>query len=303
MIHIFIINTLVAPPRYGDTIKEMLSDSNIKYYVFNTSKKGMEGDIAERMIRFFEGEKLRFYCIGGSGTFRNVVNKAIDYQDAEFAFCPYGATNDFLKVFGEDEAYFKDLNNLINGNVVDIDYIKTNHGVAVNTVSFGTDAEYSKYVKASGEFEIFGKKIAYAIPYVRAILKSLKQRVTITCNGESVTDYLSEAIIGNGYVLGGGIKFSDKFDYRDGKLSHIFIFNKSRIQLTSLLFKLVAGKLNEVLDKVITGELTECDIRTEDGEGMPVNFDGEFVDGDSYWHIEIVEKGLKFIVPKMIKID
>ncbi|MDO4965870.1 MAG: diacylglycerol kinase family protein [Lachnospiraceae bacterium] len=303
MIHIFIINTLVAPPRYGDAIKEMLSDSNIKYYVFNTSKKGMEGDIAERMIRFFEGEKLRFYCIGGSGTFRNVVNKAIDYQDAEFAFCPYGATNDFLKVFGEDEAYFKDLNNLINGNVVDIDYIKTNHGVAVNTVSFGTDAEYSKYVMTSEEFEVLGKKLAFALPFFRAIFSSKKQRVTITYNGISVSDYISEAIIGNGYVLGGGIKFSDKFDYRDGKLSYTFIFNKSRLQLTRLLFKLVGGKLNEVLDEVITGEITECDLRTEDGKDIFVNFDGELVDADNYWHMEIVERGLKFIVPKMIEIN
>ena len=302
MIHIFIINTLVAPPKFADMLKEQLSKRSIRYYVFSTSKKGMEKDIAKRLLKFFEGEKIRFYCCGGSGTFRNVVSSAIEYGDVEFAFCPLGTTNDFLKVFGKDKIYFNDIDNLIDGNVEQIDYINTNHGIAINTVSWGADAEYSKFIEKTDEYVIFGKTIAFWLPFLKALTKVSKRKMTISFNGEVISDTISEAIIGNGFVLGGYMKFTDKYDYRDGKLSHIFFFNKTRLQLSKYFILLVQNRLKDAKKAAISGEAQCYDIHIEDNNDFFINFDGEVVQGSDTLHIEVVNKGLKFVIPKMIQV-
>ena len=63
---------------------------------------------------------------------RNMLNGLDDFSNVEVAFFPCGMTNDFLKVLGGEEP-FKNIDALINGKTVPVDYIKTNYGVAINT--------------------------------------------------------------------------------------------------------------------------------------------------------------------------
>ena len=108
MVHIFVINSMIAPADFSQNLRASLAKhDNLQYHVFNTSGAGMEEDIVRRMIRYFEGQQLRFYCCGGSGTMRNILQGAEGNDNIEFAFCPLGRTNDFLKVFGEEIELFK----------------------------------------------------------------------------------------------------------------------------------------------------------------------------------------------------
>lgn len=51
------------------------------------------------------------------------------------AFYPCGLTNDFIKCFSGKEKRFHQIEELINGDVISVDYIQTNGSVALNTLS------------------------------------------------------------------------------------------------------------------------------------------------------------------------
>ena len=88
-----------------------------------------------------------------------------DFSNLEFAFYPKGFTNDFLKVFGKDEYLFKDMDELIEGKVVNIDYIKTNHGNCLNTFSLGLDTEQVLRMEQFRDSSILGKNVPYVFGF------------------------------------------------------------------------------------------------------------------------------------------
>ena len=144
MTHIFIVNPYAGEKTFADDLRRKLKEiKNLKYFVFNTKRAGDEEALVRRILHIFQDEELRFYCCGGSGTMRNMLNGFDDLEKAEIAFFPCGLTNDFLKVFGENEARFHQIEELIEGDVIQVDYIRTNHGVALNQFSTGLDSSHA----------------------------------------------------------------------------------------------------------------------------------------------------------------
>ena len=110
MIHIFIVNPYAGKGAFADDLRLKLSRiEGLNYFVFSTRYKGHETELVKEIQDIFENEKLRFYCCGGSGTMRNMLNGFEKLDDAEIAFFPCGLTNDFLKMFDKDEARFHDI--------------------------------------------------------------------------------------------------------------------------------------------------------------------------------------------------
>ena len=113
MTHIFIINPFAGHQTFADDLRTKLAKvKNLDYFVFNTRYKGYETELVRKILHIFEGEKLRFYCCGGSGTMRNMLNGFDSLDDVEVAFFPCGLTNDFLKNFGKDESRFHNIEEL-----------------------------------------------------------------------------------------------------------------------------------------------------------------------------------------------
>ena len=302
MVHIFIINSLVVDKKVSDNLRRHLEKRNdIKWFAFNTSHTGMETEITQKMIQFFDGEKIRFYCCGGSGTVRNVMHGTGDYKDVEIAFYPCGSTNDFLKVYGEDQKLFNDIDNLIDGRVEKIDYIKTNYGVALNTLSLGIDSQLSYYLTDASEYSIFGNAVPYFIAYMKAIVKMRPRMLNIQVADKTYNDNISEMIVANGCVLGGGLYIAESANFKDGLLEYFIAPNASSIGLLKIILKMMNKKTEEVKKEVIFGEMSVMEIRSEDEKSITFNLDGEIVRGGSYWKIEAVKKGMSFIVPHGVK--
>ena len=182
MLHIFIINPFAGRKTFADDLRiKLASIKGLDYFVFNTRYAGYETELVKKIQHIFQGEKLRFYCCGGSGTMRNMLNGFDDLSTAEVAFFPCGLTNDFLKMFGENEAKFRNIEELINGDVIEIDYIKTNHGVSLNTLSTGLD---SNSVSKMNDFRILrfiGNDVPYTISTLYSIFvsKTLEYEISI----------------------------------------------------------------------------------------------------------------------------
>ncbi len=303
MIHIFIINPFAGNKTFADDLRTKLSAiSDLNYFVFNTRYAGYETELVKKIQHIFQGDELRFYCCGGSGTMRNMLAGFDDLSKAEVAFFPCGLTNDFLKMFGEDEQRFHQIEELINGDVIKVDYIRTDHGVSLNTLSTGLD---SNCVDKMNEYRILrfvGEEVPYFVSTIYSIFVSKTLDYEVTLDDEIFTGRFAEIFIGNGCVFGGNMFFAEHTCVDDGKAIYRLSGNKRGIPLLPTLTALTGKKYDKVKKLMRHGECSRIKIRRTDSSPFTVNLDGDLIKNITECNAEIVHKGLSFVVPKGVRV-
>lgn len=304
MIHLFIVNSKAGVGGVSRRLHEQLKKiEGIRYYVFHTSSNKHADQLVEEILPFFEGEdELRFYACGGSGTMQSMLNGFKSFDNVEIAFFPYGLTNDFMKMFGNDISAFQEIKNLIEGDVVKVDYIKTNHGIALNTVSTGIDADVCRKMAEYSNLGVFGSQVPYLLGMLYGIFAGKPKEYEYSFDGQLQTRQVSEIIFGNGQVLGGSLHFGSTANFRDGIASTCLIPKNRGFGLLPVLMALSSNK-RKMIQKLCTLEnASKFTVRTTDGSNIYMNLDGEIVDKYNDWEAEIVKQGLSFVVPKGVSI-
>ncbi|MGN0160252.1 MAG: diacylglycerol/lipid kinase family protein [Lachnospiraceae bacterium] len=303
MIHIFIVNPYAGQKTFADDLRlKLKSIENLNYFVFNIRRAGDEKNLVKRVLHIFQDEKLRFYCCGGSGTMRNMLEGFDDLEKAEVAFFPCGLTNDFLKVFGENESRFHRIEELIEGDVIEVDYIKTNHGVALNTFSVGMD---SKNVEGFETYRIssaFGEQVPYYLALLYSVFFSKNVDYEVYLDDEKVEGRFAEVFWGNGYVLGGNLFLAEKACVTDGKAAYLIVPDQRGIKLLQTILIAQKNDFNRLKNRVYCGMSRNIRIRRKDGQPFMMNLDGELISGSEEWTARIVRKGLHLVVPKGVSL-
>ena len=305
MVHIFIINSHAGNTKFSAGLRRHLAEkyADLNYYIFHTRKARDERYLINEVLNLFGSERLRVYCCGGSGTISNAIYGIEDFSNLEFAFYPKGFTNDFLKVFGKDEHLFKDIDELIEGKVINVDYIKTNHGNCLNTFSLGLDSEQVMRMEQFRDSSILGKNVPYAFGFAYAVLFSRPEELEILIEGkEKIIGATPEMFFGNGGVIGGKLWFDDGPDITDG-LGHLFVYKRiGKLKLMRTLLKLTRKDTGPSDMKRFDGFVSEITIKRRDGASLRVDFDGELQEPQKEWTAKIIKCGLPFVVPKGVNI-
>lgn len=306
MIHIFIINSHAGNTKFSADLRKHLSEKyvDLNYYIFHTRKVWDERKLIKEVIDLFGNENLRVYCCGGSGTISNAIYGIEDFSRLEFAFFPKGFTNDFLKVFGKNEQLFKNIDELIDGKVVNIDYIKTNHGNCLNSFSLGLDSEQVMRTGQFRDMSILGKNIPYALGFAYAVFSSGTEELDILIDGkERIVGDSSELFFGNGGVIGGKLWFDTAPNIFDGLGRMVICKRIRKFTLIRELLKLSGKKPGTDDIKRYDGYVSEISIKRRDGEAFRLDFDGELQEPQVEWTAKIVKCGLPFVVPKGVDIE
>lgn len=302
MLHIFIINPFAGDKTFADDLRTKLSSiEGLDYFVFNTRYAGYETELVRKILHIFNGEKLRFYCCGGSGTMRNMLNGFDDFSKVEIAFFPCGLTNDFLKMFGESAQRFEQIEELIYGDVIDIDYIKSNYGVSLNTLSTGLDSNCLKKMDDFRLFRVISKDLPYSIATVYSIFVSKTEEYELTLNGETRTGKFAEIFVGNGSIFGGSLYFAERTCINDGKAIYSIVGNKRGFGLLKVMLALTGKKYDKYPELMDLGEVDRIRFRRADGQPFSINQDGDIINDVTECEAEIVHKGMRFVVPKGVK--
>lgn len=299
MIHIFIINSHAGNSSFSVDLRSHLATrTDIDHYIFHTRQGHTEKELVEEVLELFEDEYIRIYSCGGSGTFCNIMNGIKDFSKVELAFYPMGLTNDFLKSFGKDEKYFRDIDALIDGSTIDIDYIKTNHGVCLNTFSTGLDLVQVQKTDDFRSTSVFGKKVPYLLGFLYAIAISKPDELEILYGDGKCIGRFSQVFFGNGGVIGGTLWFEKEPDFKDGKGFLTLFRKKNSFEMIHILNFLSRQKTEKISQTAETGYYPEITIRRRDGIPIKIDFDGELQEPQQEWTARIVPKGLKFVIPK-----
>ncbi len=303
VVHIFVINTKAGKGGFSTQLRNHLAKrDDIKYYIMHT--RGVRGEIEliKDVFSLFEGERIRIYSCGGSGTLCNILNGIPNFENVEVACFPKGLTNDFLKNFGADRNRFGNIDELIDGDVVNIDYIKTNHGVCLNTFSIGLDSILVKKVEEYRATSVFGRRTPYTLGFLYSVFLSKSEEYIIKADDVEIEGVFPQVFFGNGGTIGGSLCFEEHSKINDGMGLFAFFLDKGIFARILVFGRLVRKKKQNDSKYTDFRYAQKIELRRKDNTPICMDFDGELQAAETVWTAEIVKEGLQFVVPKGVKV-
>ena len=203
-----------------------------------------------------------------------------------------------LKAFREKEELFKNIDSLIDGSIMKVDYIRTNHGVCLNTFSIGLDSVLVKKKDDFSSTRIFGSSAPYTLGFLYSVFMSKADEYEVILDDKRFTGKFSEIFFGNGGCIGGTLWFELAPNVTDGLGFYSIFTEKKSFQMLPILNTLAQKKTDKVKQLSECGYSKTITIRRTDGMSFRMDFDGELQPGFPEWKAEIVHEGISFVVPK-----
>ena len=241
-----------------------------------------------------QGGPLRVYACGGDGTLNEVVNGAAGREHVAVTHCPMGSGNDFLRIFGQDAARFRQLDQLLDGPQTAMDLIDCNGRLSLNVCSVGFDARIGFGAADFKKLPMVSGTAAYQLSALRTIIKGIHLPYQVEIDGETMPGERFTLLCAcNGRYYGGGFNPSPTAMPDDGVLEFIVIPAVSRLTVLALIKKFARGKIGEIPQAILRrGRAMNviCDRKTA------VNVDGELVEGQQI-SIALSKEKVRFFYP------
>ncbi len=296
MVHVFIVNPEHSAPDFYNQLRDRLARiPDLTYYVFTTGVAGDETELARTVENIFEGEQLRIYCCGNTTSARNVLDGISDVSKIELAIVPEEPVQ-YLSAIGDMDG-FKDVEALIDGKVMHVDYLRTNHGIALNSVSFGLDAYICKVHDSIDSLRIFGRIIPWLISVLYSLIVSPNVLLNLEFGGRDQVRRVTSLYLGNVPVVYGGLRYSDNNDVTDGAATLRGIYRPEFFSRFMYYFRIFRGIPARYPDKhYIDRQVESIKVRHVNGQPVLCSLDSKLFAAPE-WRIEVVKQGLRLVVP------
>ena len=305
MKHLFIVNPVAGGKDRTEEVaaaaQAVLGPAGLEYEVYVT-KAPMD---AVDKIRADAAvcDDLRVFACGGDGTLNECVNGAALLPNVSVTCYPYGTGNDFIKVFGDEaeRGRFRDLRQLVYGEIRKFDLIETCGRYSVNICSVGADARIGTDVHKYSSIPVLGAgPMAYVTSLVVNVFKGLNQHVKVRCGDFEYEGQSAIVTACNGQYYGGG--FRPSVDARpDSRNLEFFIVKEVKLhEFVGLIGKYSKGNWREIPEDKLY-HVVGNHIEIETPEPVVVNVDGEALYSD-HINFTLVPAAVNFIVPKGLKL-
>lgn len=188
-------------------------EKNITYALYITNKPGHATEIARDLT--VNGGTI--VALGGDGTFHEVLNGIVDLENTTLGFIPSGRGNDFSRSLGCSLDPIKALEDILRGEIRNIDFIQIKDKRCLNVAGTGLDIDVLERVAGKT-----GK-----ITYLTSLLYCLRHfdpyHISMTIDGVTTEYDCIMAGVCNGGIFGGNIPLSPVSKIDDGKLDVIAI--------------------------------------------------------------------------------
>lgn len=300
MKHLFIINPTAGKKdvtkKIKDKIYSIFKEDEVDVVV--TDKPLAAEEYSREYCINNANEEVRIYSCGGDGTLNEVVNGIYGLNNVSVAAYPSGSGNDFIKYFGEKADYL-DINNLVNGEVVEVDLIKYNGRYGINVFNMGFDGDVAERMIRYKRFPLVTGKGAYMLGVIVSFFKKITRPMEVIVDGEIIYKGSGTlAAVANSICYGGSFYCAPKAKVDDGLLDVIVVKKINRLKFLKLIKYYKNGTHLEeesLKDIIIYKQGTEVRIKTEN----PINFaiDGEMGKSNDI-SVTVVPRALKFVVAR-----
>lgn len=299
MRHVFLINPAAGKSRRAlkliPEIEEYFAESPGNYEVYITKAKMDAADYAHRQAA--GGEEIRFYACGGDGTLMEVLDGVFGCENVQIACIPCGSANDYIRMFGGEEAFFS-LAAQVNGTPRVVDAIDCNGRMSLNLCSMGMDADVGDKMAYFKDFPFVSGPMAYDLAVLYMFFHHIGRRLRVTIETENGTveregDYLF-ALAANGQYYGGGYRGAPRARLNDGLLDFVFVDTIRRIAVPRFLKKYKAGE-HRNLSMVHTYQGRRMKVTSD--KPVTVCADGECF-SEKEVTFELRPKAVRFVLPR-----
>ena len=299
MKHIFIVNPAAGGQdntrKINEAVKSLAAQKGFEYKVCISERPKHAEEIVHKIMKEYPDETVRFYACGGDGTLNEVAQGVVHYDNAQLTNLPYGTGNDFIRIFSKDGEF--SLENLIDGEVMDIDYIETSEGVSVNITTIGLDARVARGMQKYKRIFKQNGQLPYIISIFENIVTPMSRNLKIEIDGKDVSGDYVVLLVANGNYYGGGFNPVPDASVTDGKLNVLLIKKLSRLTVARVINAYKNGEYKNYPQYIDYFEAETVTVKQNDKYIMDLNLDGEVI-GVSEAKISIGQKKIHFVVPK-----
>ena len=303
MRHIFIINPAAGRTYSSEKlfreIERLCKLRGIEPLIWISEYPGYEYEMTKRMSELFSGEKIRIYCVGGSGTLNSALNAVDNFENVELASIPIGLSNDILKSYGETKKLFKKPENIIDGRVDMLDIGEVNGVRFIDFINFGLKSALLNRYRILKVLAYINPVLYYAPGIIFDLFASKCHDYEITVDGADYSGRYSFVTLMNGKCMGGAVIPIPDAKPNDGVFDILMVKKANPIKKCMLFAKLLQGKLHENSSDVIFLKAREMQVARRDGKPLLLNCDGEkYLSESGCADISFSTDKLSFAVPE-----
>jgi diacylglycerol kinase family enzyme len=160
------------------------TQENLSFSIqYSRYRRNAMGIIQDEIEKSNPGEIIRIYAVGGEEILFDCMNGVAHYPNTQLAIVPYGETNNFIKIFGENKVEtFRDIPTLVHSDVISTDAIRWGINYALNSCYIGMNSAISKKLKDlktklnKGSYILFSKLTSFVNNFLTAFDKQLAAR-------------------------------------------------------------------------------------------------------------------------------
>lgn len=313
MKHIFILN-----PRDSKTdIIKMTSDL-CKICSINKLNYTIELAVNERDV--YELAKLyasktddyTIYGVGDDNTLNTILNGIVPSSNKALGLIPSGNNSDFCRMLdnkpdtsnlgfytpGYKVPKIKNnieiINNIISGNIEEINYGKVNYRHFINEVSFGIEAEVVENARIMKKYKLVPDNMIHIASIIYTLYKFKNPNLKISFNDMTLEQEVTSLSICNGKYYQNGFLIAPEADYQDNLFDICMIDKINKSSIPFLLQSLKKGN-HEKFPFVHTYKTDK--IKLESNEYFFCNVDGEILVSNSF-EIEMMKDKIKVLTQK-----
>jgi len=300
MKHLFIVNPVAggcdSTESVSARVAQAFSGRTDDFEIYTTKAPMDACDKIRREAALWDS--LRVYACGGDGTLNECVCGALGHENVAVTHFPTGTGNDFVKTFGAERDRFRDLRELLDGEVRRLDVIDCNGRASINICSVGIDARIGGDVHKYSSLPVIGGSTAYVTSTVVNLLKGIRDSLRVVCNGKLYYGEMCLICACNGSYYGGGFHPVPEARVDDGKLDFLIIKGVSRLSFAAIVGAYAKGRYADYPKYIshVRGDTVEISSEKE----LMVNVDGEIITG-KHVVMKLIPRGVNFIVPANMK--
>jgi diacylglycerol kinase (ATP) len=219
-----------------------------------TAKRGQARRLLERALKVFRRQNVQFevresqssqnllelargarkekpdliVSAGGDGTHHYVIN-GLFKSEVPLGLLPMGTGNDIAKGVGMPMDVQAAAKALLSGQVREIDLAQTEGAVYACIAGVGFDSTVTRYANEHARW--LSGSLAYTWSLLRCLPDYGPKQLEIIADGESFSQDVVFAVVGNNVSYGGGIRLAPRAKLDDGLLDICIIPYMSRLEL------------------------------------------------------------------------
>jgi len=291
---LFIVNPVAGRKVYKRFFPEMIQQFMEAGYLVTTYLTQSPDD-AERYAALCGADYDRVVCLGGDGTFAQVVSGIKQCgKDMPIGYIPAGSSNDFGSLHGLSSDLVAAAHDAVTGRVKAVDCGTFNDRLFIYVAAFGAFIATS-YVTSQDLKNALGRP-AYFLDVMRELPRIKAEHMRITANGQTYEgDYIFGAVTNNTSVSGVVSLPEGTVVTDDGKFEVVLIENLTTLpELSDTVYSVLSGDfISQQITFFHARELT-----IEADNPMDWTLDGEYHKGEQKIVIKNQQKTLHVFVPE-----